>query len=308
MGIKGFFNVFKDGSARITEKDFKGKRVGIDVSYDIYRTSLGMKNVAGLTDKNGTPTVLLNILMCNIIKYKKLGVKGLIYVFDDPRPNPLKVDENKKRKAARKKAEERLANANANANANVEEKNSLEKRTFAITGEMVDDVKKMLNFFGVAWIVADKCEAEHLGAELSIQKIIDYFITSDSDALLFGAENMVRRVKCGKKPVYELYNLENLLIDFDLTQEQLIQIGVVLGCDFAEKTKGIGVKTVLRKAPDVKLTPQQEIAKKYFASSCAYDPDMVRREDPNIPGLIEWLVKEKNFNEARISAMLKVFS
>ena len=259
MGINGWFKVFGDSAMTRKEKDFKDKCLGIDVSYDIYRASLGMKNIKGLTDKNGVPTILLNTLLCNVVRYKKLGVKGLVYVFDNPKPNPHKVKEAKKRKIARKKAEEKLVKETQQ-----EMKQKLEKRTFTITDEMVEDVKKLLTLLGVAWIVAPEgYEAEHLGAELTINDIIDSFITSDSDTLLFGGKSMIRRVKKKgvKKISYEEYTLEEVMVDYDLTREQLVHYGVVLGSDFADKTKGIGPGTILKKGLGVKLTKEQEKAK-----------------------------------------------
>lgn len=305
MGINGWFKVFGDSALAKKEKDFKEKCLGVDVSYDIYRASLGMKNIKSLTDKKGIPTVLLNTLLCNVVRYKKLGVKGLVYVFDNPKPNPHKVKEAKKRKAARKKAEAKLVDE-----AQREMKEKLEKRTFTITDDMVSDVKKLLTLLGVAWIVAPEgYEAEHLGAELSIDDIIDTFITSDSDTLLFGGKSMTRRVKKkgSKKVSYEEYTLDDVLVDYDLTREQLVHYGVVLGSDFSDKTRGIGPGTILKKGLGVKLTKEQENAKKYFLSKCPYNDNMIKRDVMDKDTLIKWLVEDKNFNEKRITKLLSVF-
>ena len=277
MGINGWFKVFGDSALMKKEKDFAEKCIGIDVSYDIYRASLGMKNIKSLTDKNGTPTVLLNTLLCNVVRYKKLGVKGLVYVFDNPKPNPHKSKEAKKRKAARKKAEVKLIDE-----VHHEMKEKLEKRTFTITDDMVDDVKQLLTLLGVAWIVAPEgYEAEHLGAELTIHDIIDTFITSDSDTLLFGGKSMTRRVKKkgDKKVSYEEYILDDVLVDYELTREQLVHYGVVLGSDFSDKTKGIGPKTIFKKGLGVKLTDEQEKANSYFLSKCPYNDKMINQND-----------------------------
>lgn len=305
MGINGWFKVYSDSALVRKEKDFKDKRLGIDVSYDIYRASLGMKNIKGLTDKNGTPTILLNTLLCNVVKYKKLGVKGLVYVFDNPKPNAYKVKEAKKRKKAREKAEEDLAKETQK-----EIKHKLEKRTFTITDEMVEDVKKLLTLLGVAWIVAPEgYEAEHLGAELTMNNIIDSFITSDSDTLLFGGKSMIRRIKNkdSTKLSYEEYILEEVMVDYDLTREQLIHQGVVLGSDFAEKTKGIGPGTILKKGLDTKLTKEQQKAKEYFLSRCPYNHNMIKKDVADKKGLIKWLEEDKNFNKKRIEKLLSVF-
>lgn len=305
MGIQGWFTVFGDSAHTRKEKDFKDKRIGVDVSYDIYRASLGMKNIKSLTDKNGIPTVLLNTLLCNVIRYKKLGLKGLIYVFDNPKPNPLKIKEAEKRRAVRKKADDRIIDG---IHHDIKEK--LEKRTFVITEEMVNDVKKLLTLLGVAWIVAPEgYEAEHLGAELTNADIIDTFITSDSDTLVFGGKSMTRRVKKigSTKVSYEEYILSDILIDYELTMDQLINLSVMLGCDFADKTKGVGIKTILKKGMDMKLTDEQILAKNHFLSKCPFKEDMIKKSPANKQGLISWLVDDKNFNEKRIEKLLDVF-
>lgn len=305
MGIHNWYNVFGDSAIALKEKDFKNRRLGIDVSYDIYRASLGMQNIKGLTNINGNPTVLINTLLCNAVKYKKLGVTGLIYVFDNPTPNPHKIKEQKKRTVLKQKAKVQY---DAEKKHTMKEK--LEKRIFTITDKMIADVKKLLSLLGIAWIVAPfGYEAEHLGAELSKDNIIDSFITSDSDALLFGAKSFIRRVKKGrsKKIMYEEYKSDELFADYDINRDQLVHIGVVLGSDFADKTKGIGPKTVLNKGLDVKLTKQQQNAKEYFLSSCPYDIDAINKNNLNKNALIQWLVDEKNFNMQRITKLLSVF-
>lgn len=305
MGINGWFNVFGKSAFEIKEKDFKDKCIGVDVSYDIYRASLGMKDIKGLTDNNGIPTVLLNTLLCNVVRYKKLGIKGLVYVFDNPKPNPHKVKEAKKRKSERNKAKDKLVDED-----DKEKKNKLEKRTFTITDDMVNDVKTLLTLLGVAWIVVPEgFEAEHLGAELTNDEIIDTFITSDSDTLLFGGKSMTRRIKKkgSKKYTYEEYVLDDVMVDYELTREQLVHLGLVLGCDFADKTKGIGVGTILKKGLGVKLTEEQQKAKEYFMSKCPYKTNQINKKNIDKESLITWLIDKKNFNKDRVEKLLSVF-
>lgn len=300
MGIKNFFDIFGEGVS-IREKDLTGKRIGIDVSYEIYRASLGMKNINTLTDNKGTPTVLLNTLLSNIVKWKKLDIKGLIYVFDNPKPNPNKYIELEKRKATKLKAEKKLEKE-----CNEEKKCKLEKRTFKITGEMINDVKRLLYLLGVASIEAPEgFEAEHLGAELVSNNTIDYFITTDSDFLVFGGESMLRKINAKK---YGLYHLSNILEKNNITREELVHLSVILGSDFAEKSKGIGKATIFKKGPGVNLTDQQKKAKEYFLGKCYYDDSMITKSTRDLNKAIDWLVEEKNFNKSRIEKLLSVFT
>jgi len=304
MGIKNFFQVFGSSAIKRTNKDFKEKRIGVDVSYDIYRASLGMKSVDGLTDSEGNPTLLLYVLLCNVAEYKK-KCSGVCYIFDHPSPNLLKLKENKKRSAAKKKASNELKNTSDN-----DRKLSLEKRKFGITENMINDVKKFLSLLGIPWMVSPEgYEAEHLGARLMNDNIIDMLVTSDSDTIMFGGDSMIRkaRKKGSRKGTYEEYRLDDILDEYKLTKEQLVHLGVVLGCDFAQKTRGIGVKTIFKRGLDVKLTEEQEIAKKYFLSKCPFKENMIVKLDPNKTELINWLVNDKCFNRARVEKILSDF-
>lgn len=309
MGIKDWFKVFGLSGRPIKEKEFKGKNLGIDASYDIFRASLGMKNVRGLTDRSGNPTAFLNTLVHNLAKYKKIGVAGLIYIFDHPDKNPFKLKETKKRRDKREIAKAKL-------NATTGGHPQLEKQCFSITSSMINDVKKVLDLLGIPWIDTPfKFEAEHLGAELSRKGIIDSLITSDSDTLLFGGVSMVRRVKTGKKTSYEEYTLADTLVDYDLTREQLVHLGVVMGSDFNTKTPGIGPKTILLKGPNVELASEQKAAAQYFLAECPFSNDQIHtyNRTPKEKGekreeLINWLVDEKNFNRVRVTRALTVFT
>jgi flap endonuclease-1 len=304
MGIKGWFKVFGLSAITVKEKEFKGKCFGVDASYDIFRASLGMRSVHSLTDANGNPTIFINTLLSNVVRYKKLGVKGLIYVFDNPKPNPMKLNEHKKRNAAKAKAEKKFKDALR------ENADNLGKRVFKINDAIIADVKKMLSLLGVAWITAPYgYEAEHLGAELTKKNIIDSFITSDSDTLLFGGTSMVRRIKVGKKTCYEEYILSEVLVDYDINRDQLVHLGVVMGSDFNTKTQGIGEKTILKKGLKTTLNKEQKTAKAYFLKECPFTAgDIVNNADNTDKlALIEWLVTDKNFNRTRITKLLSKY-
>ena len=291
MGIKDFSKVFGASSVKFANKDFKDKRIGLDASCEIYRATLGAMN--GLSSGKGESTIIYNVILQNIVKYKKLGVKGIIYVFDHPEPNPLKAAENKKRREIRKK----LA-------ARAKSKDCKDKLSFKLTGELVRNIQHMLDLMGVAWIVAPKgFEAEHLGARLTQVGLINLFITGDSDTLLFGAKNVVVKVRKAGKTELRKYNLATLLDKFGLTMEEFVHLGVVMGTDFAAKTPRIGPKTIFKKGPSAVLTEEQKTAKKYFESVCPFKIEHIVKKKINKDSLIDWLV-EKDFNRERLEKIL----
>jgi flap endonuclease-1 len=81
--------------------------------------------------------------------------------------------------------------------------------------------------------------------------------SQDYDSLLFNSPYLVRnltisgRRKLPKRDIYvkvepELVSLDENLEKLGITREQLIGIGILLGTDYNEGVKGIGVKTALK--------------------------------------------------------------
>jgi len=143
-----------------------------------------------------------------------------------------------------------------------------EKRAFYLDQFYTDDVIFMLNMLDIPWLMCPPgFEAEQICAISTYNPDIlgitmDYVLTPDADALLFGAEKVIKR-DIRKKKLFE-YELNKLLIDNSISQQELIKIGLILGTDLAPKTKGIGIKTVLKKHKTVELSPEQLEAKKIF--------------------------------------------
>jgi len=178
---------------------------------------------------------------------------------------------------------------------------SKEKQSFSMRNE-VDDAKQLLKLLGIAFIHAsDGYEAEHLAAQLTIDRVTDAAVTSDADALIFGATRVIRMLPKNRLQQFEL---DKILSAEQINREQLATIAVALGSDFAEKTRGIGVKTYKKILVKQALTAQQNAAKAMFLTQCPYDAQDFVREPVRIIDAINWLVDEKRFNRERLEKML----
>ena len=98
MGVKDFSKTFSPKRI-INISEYKNKTIAIDAMTEIWRASLGAKSVSALTDINGNPTMHINIIIANLIKWHKLGIRS-IWVFDyncenydDDFHNPAKLKE-----------------------------------------------------------------------------------------------------------------------------------------------------------------------------------------------------------------------
>lgn len=209
-----------------------------------------------------------------------------------------------------------------------------EKRCFKIQEYHIKDVQFMLDCFNITWCVApyrlnneykDPYESEHVCAMLTqenkygLDVLMDYVLSPDADTLLFGAKKTIKRQReKGKKNKFYEYDLGKILNENNLTQDDLIKIGLILGSDFAMKTKGIGIKSIFKKIPKTKLknkefletlTEEQkdnindlkmyEIIKLSKEQQIAFDEIFTKTMTPEEIDSIEWKnLDEEPFNSA----------
>ncbi|KAJ6448836.1 PIN domain-like protein [Mycena sanguinolenta] len=104
--------------------------------------------------------------------------------------------------------------------------------------------QKLIDAFGYHWYTAPG-EAEAELAQLNALKIVDVVVTTDVDALVFGATAMMALHALIKKDKGEitLYTSENIFItpDVSLTRGGLLLIALLVGGDYDEGLDGCGV-------------------------------------------------------------------
>jgi hypothetical protein len=339
MGIKDFTKVFSPDK-EIKYKDLKGCNVVIDGMIEICRAVLGMNKINALTDPQGMPTSHINTILAIILKLKESGARQY-WIFDkknsDENPhNPLKVIELKKRKENKDRSKEKLKRARekldnfdsdeelfSDSDEEKESKESIqhnidkyEKASFTLSEFYVDDIKFLLDCFGVPWMESPEgYESEQMAAFMTHKEfteeigmpVMDYVLTTDADALLFGATRIIKR-DLRKKKMF-LYELSTILNTMSL--DDLIKTGIVLQCDFAPKTKGIGPKTVLKKLNTITLTEDQinafHLFKRGYPEKDSYKWVNVAHEqftEVNVEDMLYWLEKIKGFNRNRIEKRL----
>jgi 5'-3' exonuclease len=361
MGIKSF-SKFSSPSI-INMKDLTGKIIAIDASVVAYQAALGAKSINTLTDSYGNSSMHISVIMAKVLNFKQNNT-GQIWVFDfheNGYTPPNKTHELEIRKNRRVAAEKRLKTfklkkqEQKNKRASVEDLFSSdedetplitiasdavsersmddkicaqEKQCFSMNSRIINDIKFILNSFNVPWITAHKgIEAEQLCAALTIHNYADAVFSTDIDALMYGANKLIRNVKSKGKKVLQSYSLQNILETNKISILDLRKIGVILGCDHAKKTANVGPKTVLKKYQTIVLTPEQKKAVKIFETPidlASYDLEntgivSIYKRDKSIDktirpqtktkidNLLIWLV-DKNFNKNRVKKqIIKVY-
>ena len=341
MGIKDFtkvpqFEPHKEISKieKLKEQAPKIKGLVVDGNIEIHRASLGGPKVKTLTDANGNPTLHISVLLSNIMKYISLDIDQ-VWIFDfhcedkqnDVEHIPQKEKELQKRKKHKEKAKKELEKLEKpklkfrtvkdedEVKLDEKKKSSLEKQSFQLTPSMFKDIEFILEKLGITYIEAP-CgfESEQMAAMLTkreseAKNILDIkektttVLTSDSDALLFGAKYILKKKIRSTK--YHLYKLKKLLKDNNLKLKDLQKIGLILGSDYAPKTKGVGPKTVLKKFNNIDLTDEQKEGLKQFRKKMT-DKDIKKakvykskRTKKSVQELLNWLISDKLFRKER---------
>jgi flap endonuclease-1 len=196
--------------------------------------------------------------------------------------------------------------------------------TSSLKDEMVNDAKRLLTVLGIPWIQAPS-EGEAQAAHLVKRGDADFCASQDYDSLLFGAPRLVRNVtisgrrKLPRKNVYievipEIVELEKVLRTLEITYEQLVDIGILVGTDFnPQGVKGLGPKTALKLVKEYgnleNLLPHLETArfpveprkiKEIFLNPKVTDQYKIEWKTPDIKAVINFICRERDFSEERV--------
>ncbi|KAF2077461.1 hypothetical protein CYY_001234 [Polysphondylium violaceum] len=324
MGIKKLTELIEDNaptSIKTNElKNYFGRIIAIDASTSLYQFLIAMNAdvSSALTNQLGETTSHLQGMFYRTIKLISRGIKP-IYVFDGSAP-VLKSGELAKRKARRKEAKESLSEATEVGTA--EDVQKFAKRMITVTRKQNEECIKLLTLMGVP-IVQAPCEAEAQCAELVKAGKAWATGSEDMDSLTLGSTVLLRRLffsDAKKLPILE-FELPSVLDGLGLTQDQFIDLGILLGCDYCDSIKGIGPKRAFEliqkhksleeiikhldktKYPLPEFFPYPEVRELFKNPNVIPGKDVPNLvwKDPDVDGLNEFLVKEMGFSETRVA-------
>jgi flap endonuclease-1 len=293
MGVSDFSKVFEAASKPVKDPlaGLKGRRVAIDMNLVLCKAVAAVHSAHRMTDPAGTPTAGLVNLISLLPRLIRAGATRIIAVFDNPEPNPMKKAECAKRRARHEAAEIKAACAG-------------EQAPWCMSEAIIEDAKRMLLLFGVEYhVAAIGREAEQHAADLVKAGIVDAVITDDTDALMFGAAEviMMRKTQAdGHKYDGIVYSLPELLASFGLTMTEFVHVCVALGTDFAPKMRGVGPATALTSGKNKPLDEEQTHAMDYIMSAPSAPPVIAGPVPADLPALAKWLVDTKGFTRIRV--------
>jgi len=325
MGIKGLMKLIQDeapGAVKEGEmKNYFGRKIALDASMCLYQFLIAVRQDGSqLTNEAGEVTSHLNGLFYRTLRMVEAGLKP-VYVFDG-KPPTMKSHELVKRKEARDKAKEDLEEAKEAGTA--VEVDKQERRLVKVTKEHVDDCKKLLDYMGIPYVVAES-EAEAQCAQMAEAGLVHCVATEDMDALTFKSKTLLRRLtmpEARKLPVQEI-SYEKMIQMLDLNHEEFIDLCILLGCDYVPSIKGVGpkrafelikkhknIETILENIDQKKYVPPEnwlyKEARNLFAEpEVFHDIKPLKWPGPNVEECVKFLHEEKGFNEERVRTALK---
>ncbi|MFP3130336.1 MAG: flap endonuclease-1 [Nitrososphaeria archaeon] len=307
--------------------NLNGKRLSIDAYNAIYQflTTIRGEDGSPLMDSHGRITSHLSGLFYRTVNFIEKGLK-VVYVFDG-KPPELKAKEIEERRKTREEALKMYEEARAQGNEELMKK--FATRAAFLKNYMVEDSKTLLDLMGVPWVEAPS-EGEAQAAYMAARGVTWGSVSQDYDSLLFGSPRLVRnltvsgRRKLPNKDVYieispEMIETEKLLKFYEITREQLVDIGILVGTDFNVGIKGIGPKTALKlvkkygKIENIKEVPSlseflpPEIlseVRKIFLEPQVKDVQGLEWRQPDEEGVIKFLCDERNFSVDRVKNAL----
>lgn len=251
MGVK-LTDLIKDYGKAITFTNLMNKKISVDAFNVIYQFLATIRGADGQPLKNfkGETTSHLKGIFNRTINLLEYDIKP-VYIFDGA-PNKLKAKEISRRHEVRKIAEKNLEKA-------VDDDNKQDIKKYAqgtskLTGKMIEDTKKLLSAMGIPFITAPQ-DGEAQGAHLVRKNEVFAVASQDYDAFLFGSPRIIRNLSISQTRTFQgrkieedimYYNAENVLKQLEISREQLVDIGILVGVDFFEGIKGIGEKTAIK--------------------------------------------------------------
>lgn len=301
-----------------------GKVVAVDAFNVIYQFLATIRGPTGelLTNIQGEPTSHLSGLFYRNINFLCDGVK-LVYIFDG-KPHELKTKEIERRKKVKEEAFEKYNLALEEGR--IDDAKKFSQGTSVLSSNMIEESKYLLSLMGIPYINAVS-EGEATAALLSKKDLAYSSVSQDYDSILFGAKRLIRNLtisgkrKIPNRNVYvdivpEIIEYDQVLTINNITHEQLIDIGILIGTDFNPNGfSGIGPKNALKLIQKYKKleeidkikeelsnTPYNEIREIFLHPNVTDMEDlMFEFKDVEKEKILKYLCDEKSFSIERVT-------
>lgn len=287
----------------------KGRIVAVDALNILYQFLAIIRQKDGelLKDSQGRVTSHLSGLFYRSVSLAEEGIKPL-YVFDGEPPS-LKRQTITRRQEIKREARREWRQALEEGR--TEDVKKYAQQTSRITDDMLNDARILLEGMGIPHVQAPS-EGEAQAALIARKGDAYAAASQDYDSLLFDAPRLTRnltltgRRKLPGKDVYitispELVVLDNTLQQLDITREQLVEIGLLIGTDYNDGISGIGPKSALKIVKEEKFSEYGlDDLKQLFLLPEVTNEYTITFRSPSPEKISEILCEEHDFSETRV--------
>lgn len=312
----------------IALENLAGRTVAIDAFNTIYQflSSIRQEDGNPLMDFKGRITAHLSGLFYRNARLLENGIKP-VFVFDGEAPE-FKKKTQEARREARREAEEKWKEALAEER--IEDARKYARASVRLTAEMINESKILLKAMGIP-VVQAPSEGEAQAARMVADGTVYAAASQDYDAMLFGAEILVRnlsitgRRKVPRQDKYILVEPEEIHLDetlrtLGLSRGQLVMLGLLIGTDFNEGIHGIGPKKGLKIVQEIKTLGElrnyvkvkhnaeflEDIEEIYhfFMSPPNEKVEVPKQKEPDGEAVRKILVGDHDFDQLRVDNVL----
>ena len=294
-----------------------GRTLAVDGNNMLYQFLATIRSADGqpFTDRAGRVTGHLIGLLYRTTSWLEQQIRP-VWVFDG-QPPELKAGTLRTRFLAKERAQE--AWTEALAAGDLETARRKAAQTSRLTRPMIEEAVNVLHALGLPTVQAPS-EGEAEGALLASSGVVWASASEDYDSLLFGTPRLVRGLssrppRSGARAA-QLIDRERMLAELEISQEELILIGILIGTDFNDGVRGYGPKKALKlvqkhlgweetlRAVGVDPKEVEEAANIFRHPAVTEIPPPVFGT-PNEEELRRQLVTEHDFSEERVNAALQ---
>ncbi|MFP3952150.1 MAG: flap endonuclease-1 [Candidatus Bathyarchaeia archaeon] len=300
----------------------KGRTICFDGHNILYQFLAIIRGRRGepLRDHEGRVTSHLSGLIYRNSKLVESGIR-VVYVFDG-KPHEFKSQVIEERRKTRQSAREKYEKA-------VEEGDREGARRYGqqavvATVDIVEDAKTLLSLMGIPWVQAPG-EGEAQSAYMAAKGDVWASASQDYDSLLYGAPRLIRnlsitgRRKLPRKNVYikiepELIELSRMLEELEISRDQLIDLGILVGTDYnPDGIKGVGPKTALKlikkhgnfqnaieHIDNAEFPHPVEEIRELFSKPRTTDNYVLEWREPDTNAIIDFLCRQHSFSRKRV--------
>ncbi|XP_063074880.1 probable flap endonuclease 1 homolog [Engraulis encrasicolus] len=185
------------------------------------------------------------------------------------------------------------------------------------------DYMQLLKLMGVPVLMAPG-DAEAFCAHLVKSGKVDAVASEDMDTLAFGGSVLLRQLNAKKDGDVIEYSLSKILEALQLSQEEFVDLCILLGCDYCEKIGGLGprralsliqkhrtiecvAKNVNRKTHPIPHFWNYQEARGLFLDSLLDQTPQLVWNEPDEEGLVRFLCQEKHIKEQRVRSRMEKF-